>query len=232
MTEQWYLWQDSCHSAAMNMAIDEALMEKARMLPGPLLRLYEWRDDAISFGYTQKFDRVPLDVEDRVRRPTGGGIVYHKYHFTYTVVLAPDHWIVKDTLPIESYNWLNRCVQDALSHLSLESRLARQEIPKSVDRAGMICFTTPTRYDLLANDKKIAGSAQRRTKQGMLHQGSIECDGIEFLSPESLRRVLPMGFGKVIPAVFTEYSPFELIENRAQELCEEKYATPRWNERR
>ena len=232
MAEQWYLWQDGSHSAAMNMAIDEALMEVAQELPGPLLRLYEWNEEAVSFGYTQKFERIPSHIEDRVRRPTGGGIVFHKHHFTYTVVLPPDHWIVKDTIPVESYNWLNRCVQEALGQLSLESSLAKQEIPKSVDRAGMVCFTTPTRYDLLADDRKIAGSAQRRTKAGMLHQGSIECEGIDFLNSESLRRTLPMGFEKVIPASFENYSPYKLIEKRAEELCEEKYATVKWNERR
>jgi len=201
-------------------------------LPGPLLRLYEWSEDAISFGYTQKFERVPDQIEDRVRRPTGGGIVFHKHHFTYTVVLSPEHWIVKDTVPVESYNWLNRCVQEALSQLSLESSLAQQEIPKSVDRAGMVCFTTPTRYDLLADDRKIAGSAQRRTKAGMLHQGSIECEGVGFFNSEDLRRVLTGGFEKVIPARFEDYSPYELIEKRALELCEEKYETVKWNERR
>jgi len=230
--EEWFLWQDDEHSAARNMAIDEALMERAMNLPGPLLRLYEWKEEAVSFGYTQKFERVPQGIKDLVRRPTGGGIVYHKHHFTYTVILPPNHWIVKDTKPVESYAWLNRCVQDALKTLSLESSLAEQEIPKSVDRAGMVCFVTPTRYDLLSEDKKIAGSAQRRTKLGMLHQGSIECEGYEFLNAKSLREALPQGFERVIPCSFTDYSPMTLIEERVIELQEEKYNNKVWNQKR
>ena len=232
MIERWYLWQDDSHSAAMNMSMDEALMQNAEKLPGPLLRLYGWGNDAVSFGYTQKFDRVPKNFQDFVRRPTGGGIVFHKHPFTYSVILSNEHWIVKNTQAVESYNWLNRCVQQALDYLNMQSSLAKQDIPKTVDRAGMVCFTTPTRYDLLLNDKKIAGSAQRRSKEGMLHQGSIECEGMEFMNADNLRRVLPLGFGAVIPASFEEYSPFELIEEKVQQLFKEKYATEKWNKRR
>ena len=156
----------------------------------------------------------------------------HKHHFTYTVVLQPDHWIIKETKPIESYNWLNRCVKQALEHLSMRSDLAQQDIPKSVDRDGMVCFTTPTRYDLLVGDKKVAGSAQRRTKEGMIHQGSIECEGFDFLCPNHLRKALPIGFEKVIPSQFQHFSAFDLIEKRALELCKEKYLSSKWNERR
>ena len=230
--EQWYLWQDASHSPAMNMAIDEALMEHAKDLPGPLLRLYEWSEKSISFGYTQKVDRVPVNDEQIVRRPTGGGIVFHQEHFTYTVVLKTNHWIVKDTLPVESYNWLNRSVQESLNELDLRSSLAAQDIPKSVDRAGMVCFTTPTKYDLISDAGKIAGAAQRRTKMGMLHQGSIECKDYEQLNAASLREMMPHGFEKVIPCKFEAYDPWNIIKARALQLIEEKYANDKWNRMR
>lgn len=31
----------------------------------------------------------------------------------------------------------------------------------------------PTQYDLIINEKKMGGAAQRKTKLGLLHQGSI-----------------------------------------------------------
>ena len=68
-----------------------------------------------------------------------------------------EHWVVKDTQPVESYNWLNRGVQSGLESLNFDSQLASEEIPKSVDRAGMVCFVTPTKYDLLADTKKNCG---------------------------------------------------------------------------
>src|ERR1700756_33010 len=64
------------HSAAMNMAIDEALLEYATI---PLIRFYRWRSSALSFGYFGRFtDIARYQCErDLVRRWTGGGIVFH-----------------------------------------------------------------------------------------------------------------------------------------------------------
>jgi lipoate-protein ligase A len=58
------------------MALDESLIESAER---PLLRLYRWSGQAVSFGYSQslatvreRFRSIPC-----VRRWTGGGIVEH-----------------------------------------------------------------------------------------------------------------------------------------------------------
>ena len=230
--EDWFLWKDSAHSPAMNMAIDEVLLQSAETIGRPLLRLYEWDKKSISFGYTQKFAKVPQDGSLVVRRPTGGGIVHHLHHFTYTVTMPNSHWIVEDTKPVESYSWLNRCIQSSLDKLTLQSELAADDIPKNVDRAGMVCFVTPTKYDLLSDDRKIAGSAQRRTKLGMLHQGSIEREGIEQLTIPALRKSLPLGFEEIIPCSFTDWQPDEAFMQEARELAQEKYESTAWNQMR
>ena len=36
------------------------------------------------------------------------------------------------------------------------------------------CFANPVRADVLSNGRKIAGAAQRRTRRGLLQQGSIQ----------------------------------------------------------
>ena len=55
------------HSAATNMAIDEALLETA---VGPTIRFYRWRAPALSFGYFGKFSDVAIYAAERdlVRR--------------------------------------------------------------------------------------------------------------------------------------------------------------------
>ena len=232
MTEIWDLWQDQAHSPAMNMALDEALMLTAGARGRPLLRLYEWDRDAVSIGYVQRLAQVPKDQGTIVRRPTGGGIVFHKQHFTYTVVLPNDHWIVKDTQPVESYNLLNKAVQASLDLLEFESQLATEEIPKAVDRASMVCFVTPTKYDLVADKRKIAGSAQRRTKSGMLHQGSIEMAGVERFTSKKMRDVLPNGFKKSLNCQFKAFSPLEELLKIAGGLSVEKYDNDVWNGKR
>jgi lipoate-protein ligase A len=67
--------------AALNMAIDEALIENIDQ--APILRIYGWVPAAISVGYFQSIkDEVDLEKcsqlgVDVVRRLTGGGAVLH-----------------------------------------------------------------------------------------------------------------------------------------------------------
>ena len=74
------------HSAAMNMSIDEALLETATI---PTIRFYGWRSPALSFGYFGKFSDVAIYANERdlVRRWTGGGIVFHGDDLTYSIVI-------------------------------------------------------------------------------------------------------------------------------------------------
>ena len=74
------------HSAAMNMAIDEALLEYATI---PLIRFYRWRSSALSFGYFGRFTDIARYQAERdlVRRWTGGGIVFHGEDLTYSLVI-------------------------------------------------------------------------------------------------------------------------------------------------
>src|SRR6266446_3933706 len=69
---------------AMNMAIDEALLETVAR---PTIRFYKWNHPALSFGYFGKFDDVANHERDIVRRWTGGGIVFHGEDLTYSIVI-------------------------------------------------------------------------------------------------------------------------------------------------
>ena len=73
-------------SAAMNMAIDEALLETANAAS---IRFYRWQSPAISFGYFGRFADVAEYASERdlVRRWTGGGIVFHGEDLTYSIVI-------------------------------------------------------------------------------------------------------------------------------------------------
>src|SRR4029077_3213024 len=80
----------AARSAAINMAIDEALLETAKI---PSIRFYRWNSPALSFGYFGRFaDVVPYAAQrDLVRRWTGGGIVFHGEDLTYSIVIPGSH---------------------------------------------------------------------------------------------------------------------------------------------
>src|SRR5215471_15162257 len=185
MTDQVFqrlqVCHDICpHSAPMNMSIDEASLETVRI---PTIRFYGWRSPALSFGYFGKFSDVVICAVERnlVRRWTGGGIVFHGEDLTYSIVI-PASDPVFDESSIAIYEGIHR----ALAH-ALNKSGQCAVIVGGVDPGGMTlskqaavsasdynCFTNPVRADVMMNGSKIAGAAQRRTRRGLLQQGSIQ----------------------------------------------------------
>lgn len=148
----------------MNMAIDEALLESATV---PSIRFYRWDHPALSFGYFGKFaDLAEHNGRDLVRRWTGGGIVLHGDDLTYSIIIpANDQSFADSSMSI--YERTHRAIQTAIG---AEAMLAAAEAPKISES----CFANAVRADVLLNGRKIAGAAQRRTRRGLLQQGSIQ----------------------------------------------------------
>ncbi len=229
-TETWDLWQDGTRPPWENMALDEALLETAPARPHPLLRFYRWEQNAITIGYVQRYAAAPLGYPV-VRRPTGGGVVYHDHDFTYSVIIPAGHWLhgVERT---KSYEWINRAVREGLIRLRVAAVLARDDTPGSVDRSTMVCFENPTRYDILAGKRKVAGSAQRRKREGILHQGSIHFGGKLPVEKKRIAEALIQGFHHVLAADLKPFLPTAHVWNKARQLGEEKYRNDAWNRRR
>jgi lipoate-protein ligase A len=230
-SETWSLWLDGCRSAAMNMAIDEALLLTSPLRRTPVIRFYSWDvPETVSIGYVQKAEAVPMG-RPFVRRPTGGGIVYHDHDFTYSVAVPAEHWLTGLDRTM-SYDWINRSVQNGLHRLQLLADLADQEIAGHVDRSSMVCFTNPTKYDLLMGEKKIAGSAQRRTRDGILHQGSLHFGGPLPIGRDQLAEALVSGFVATMNLQCDPFEPDEELLVLADQLARDKYAASDWNHKR
>ena len=124
---------ESPHSAAMNMAIDEALLETAVV---PTIRFYRWRSPALSFGYFGKFSDVAIYAAERdlVRRWTGGGIVFHGDDLTYSIVI-PASDPVFDESSIAIYEKIHRALCDALL-TTIRAQSGRSREPNPTVRAG------------------------------------------------------------------------------------------------
>ena len=166
--------------AATNMAIDAALLET---LPVDLVvfRHYGWSEPAITFGYSQLYSEVATLAPDEVtlcRRLTGGGIVDHRNDWTYALVIhrAAECALLSST---DLYAKLHAALAGALTQQKIETRLApcpRKCSESAAKPAGPDqCFVQPVMNDVLhPNGAKIAGAAMKRTRKGLLIQGSID----------------------------------------------------------
>ena len=213
---------ESPHTAAMNMAIDEALLESETI---PTIRFYRWRSPALSFGYFGRFSDVAIYAAERdlVRRWTGGGIVLHGDDLTYSIMIpASDPAFSKSSIWI--YEKIHRALVGALNGVGERAVLAGSA--RCVDRTpqrGVVtsnCFTNPVRADVMVDGRKIAGAAQRRTRRGLLQQGSIQ----GFLKKTDLAQ----RFSQALSASCREFEITEEIFRRATELAHEKYGTEFW----
>jgi len=215
--ETWDLLYSPVAGAAFNMALDEALLRTAAKRDRPLLRVYSWEKPSVSFGYFQKFPAELADRYEVVRRPTGGGVVYHGEDTTYTVVAPPTHPL-SAMKTADAYRTLHKAVAAAF------------ELPAELHEAGIHsprgqyeCFQKPVHGDVVLDGRKLAGAAQRRTRYGMLHQGSIAAK----LSAERLRR----GFETVLGVTFAAYELSDDQKAMAEKLAREKYGARAWNHR-
>ena len=205
-------------SPARNMAIDEALLRNAQF---PVLRIYSWEQPCVSIGYFQKATLAPAD-RPMIRRYTGGGLVEHGNDLTYTLVLPPTHPLTTaGTLP--SYQKIHEAVACALQKSGVPCLLATAQ-PQKDDPA---CFLKPVPADVLdSQGRKLAGAAQRRTKQGCLHQGSIlltQRIPIQLVDLLSQSLVSCLGEG----GSASELTPAELREANSLEI--QRYGTRDWN---
>jgi lipoate-protein ligase A len=201
-------------SAAFNMAIDEALLERAG---NPVLRFYRWVRPSISFGYFGRYAEVAADSERRdiVRRWTGGGIVPHGNDLTYSIVIPRDEPFFGRS-SLEIYSAVHEAICRALQANGVEALLADDAAPKISDA----CFANAVRSDVMSAGQKIAGAAHRRSRNGLLHQGSIQ------------RSDLPERFGEDFAGIlcprFERITLSPKLTERAAEIAEKKYATHAW----
>ena len=210
------------HPAAMNMAIDEALLESASI---PTIRFYRWHSPALSFGYFGRFSKVAICAAERdlVRRWTGGGIVLHGDDLTYSVMIPASDPLFSES-SIWIYEKIHRALADALNGVGERVVLAGSarcaDRPSQRGVATSNCFTNPVRADVMMDGRKIAGAAQRRTRRGLLQQGSIQ----GFL----MKTDLPNKLSQTLSASCREFEITEEIYRRATKLAHEKYGTECW----
>jgi len=179
--ETWYFVDSGHCTPAMNMALDEALMNWHRQgeIP-PVLRFYGWAPAGLSVGYFQKVKgKIDLEGVERhgfelVRRQTGGRAVLHDKELTYSVIVSEDHPDMPASVK-DAYLVLSKGLLEGFHNLGIEAEFAVPE--GKLDTTGSaVCFEEPSWYELIVEGRKAAGSAQTRKKGVILQHGSIPID--------------------------------------------------------
>jgi lipoate-protein ligase A len=204
------LWMDPVsRDGPSQMACDEALLAIAEE---PVLRIFRWSEPWVSAGYfipwaEAESARPQLPV---CRRWTGGGVVVHDNDLTFAL-LAPRTEAWARLRPDESYRVLHLALVGALREAGIDATLFEHGA-----MAGAECFAGPVRHDVMSGTRKIAGGAQRRTKRGLLHQGSIQTNG--------LGKDFAGMLAEQLAEKITPWSPPVDLEGAISSLVREKYA--------
>ena len=183
-------------SASKNMELSWNLLNSLKMDPRPILHFYNWQKSSATYGYftdpAQFLNLKGIEVNDieLVRRPTGGGILFHLSDLAFGFLLPSTHPRFSINT-LENYAAVNGAILEALRpKLGSLAFLMEEEV--SLDKASQhFCMAKSTRYDLIIDGRKVAGGAQRRVQGGYLHQGSIHLKAIpqtllnELLLPET-----------------------------------------------
>ena len=214
----------------MNMALDEILLGSAGGTA--ILRLYDWAEPTVSFGYFEKAASARRVAQERpvVRRWTGGGIVEHGDDLTYSLCV-PRSCPFAALRSEESYRLVHAAVCLALSRCGVPAQAhgAAAALPAAGELNA--CFERPVLHDLVAAGRKVAGGAQRRHRTGLLHQGSIRP---QFATTAALAEWKD-AMRRTLPATLGESREEGVLTSRdlalAGELAHAKYAEAAWTDR-
>ena len=208
-----FIQENEPRSAAENMAVDEVLLFTADY---PVFRSYSWIRPSVSFGYFTAWKAVVSHYAERdlVRRWTGGGIVEHGEDFTYSLALPEGK-----SLPAtgELYRFVHLAIEHLLRINGYPIEMAL--LPDPVQSGA--CFEKAVEFDLKFQGAKIAGAAIRRTRKGLLLQGSIQ------------RLKVPGCFGAMLASALGEqvdvFTLSDVMMEKAARIAKEKYAAAEWN---
>ncbi|MCR4317049.1 MAG: lipoate--protein ligase family protein [Planctomycetes bacterium] len=239
---KYYIIEDFGKHPAWNMAVDEFFLREAR--DAFILRLYTFTPAGLSIGHSQGYDgamKLAIGMPDVfvVRRLTGGGAILHENDLTYSIVCPLDSPFLSKNFELSFFDLCSPLV-NALESVGVQADfrggLSRDDI--SVDS----CFDRETSFDIVHHDRKVIGSAQRRTNEAILQHGSIllrsnrvMADSVALEKVSSNANISTLGTN-IVAAYAAKFgmhpTPAALDAGeiaKVEELARTKYLSPEWN---
>lgn len=264
MIDTWRFINTGPCRASYNMALDEAIATVVKKGNSPpTLRLYEWDIPSVSIGYFQRMRDINIDYcRERgipiVRRPTGGRAILHDHEITYSFSVKTEDGLFSKGL-LDSYKKISRAFGLALSKIGLspELKLIRETRLSSdtLHQRNPLCFQSTSYGEIIINNRKVIGSAQKRWSDGLLQQGSIpfvidkdeiaKVFGLQspeigdkiiglkeillHLSLDDLRNAIRVSFEETFGIRLIPSCPSQDEVSLVRELEVKKYLAPLWN---
>lgn len=166
------------------MAADLFLLRRCAAGGGVTVRFYSWLCPTVSIGYMQspenELDLAALGAGGAgwIRRVTGGRAVLHDGDLTYSVAFPNGAPGMGGGLR-ETYGVISKCLMEGLRGASIvcEAHDSDSGLRGIGREAKLPCFLAPNRGELMVGGRKLVGSAQKRTAEGVLQHGSMPISG-------------------------------------------------------
>ncbi|MEG0036663.1 MAG: hypothetical protein RSB82_02400 [Victivallaceae bacterium] len=209
--------------ASENMAFDAALFKEMFHRSHPILHLYDWKRSSLTYGYFIREEDFFLDANlrndwDIARRSTGGGIVFHNGDFAFSFFM-PSHHVKFSREIVLNYRFVNSCLVEVFRKFFGETVVLTSGDGESDNEVSRnFCMAKITKYDVVLDGKKVGGAAQRTSRHGFLHQGTM------FLSRPSEKNfhdVFKSDIAEILFHDFGKYSFFPLGEEVCPNYLEE-----------
>ena len=224
----WKILDTGVSSAEENMRIDAELLSKTAEEETPFLHFYDWKQPSATFGLLTKPEcYLNLERAERcgltlAKRPTGGGIVFHLWDLAFSIAV-PAKCSLYSQNTLSNYALVNQGVLKVVETFmggEIEVSMIPEDLAPLDGYCKRFCMAQPTKYDVVWKGCKIAGAAQRQTKYGFLHQGTISLRTPDYrfleqiLLPES--QVLEAMQRNTFALLGSTTSDKEYIEGRSQ----------------
>lgn len=198
-----------------------------------LLRFFNWSKQGITFGFSQKRSEIQsmLSNEDLLiditRRPTGGGLVFHKTDLTFSFIF----YNPGEFNPYSVYEKLHTAASESFAKEEIKLEISTSKTTNyKVSGPPMNCFSKPVEKDLMISGRKVLGGALRKFSDYMLYQASFQIpDARERSKFYSL--LFARAFSKAYEIDWKAYETREYDMEKIREIAYNKYCKREWIER-
>ena len=127
----------------------------------------------------------------------------------------------------DSYRRVHEWIRAAFARLNFTTELA----PHCRKAQAGQCFVGHEKFDVLWRGQKIAGAAQRRTRDGLLIQGSVQ-PPIPAPARAEWHKIMRATISGTTIADWKEFNSDAPLLERAHALSRDKYSRPEYNQKR